>query len=283
MCGRFVSSSPPDELARYFGAAPPADAPLSPNFNVAPTVDVYAVMETAPRAEPAGEDTPQAREAAAGGGGPVRRVEAFHWGLVPGWAKDLSVGNRMINARSETIATKNAFRRPFARRRCIIPADGFYEWTKVPGHRKKQPYFIHRTDDEPLAFAGLWEVWRGPKDGGEGAGRTDDGNDGEERPFIRSCTIITTSANETMAAIHDRMPVILPPSAWDAWLDPANDDVEALGRLLVPAPPELITMHPVSIEVSNVRNKGPHLTEPVTVIDPDGRHEVAPARIQGRL
>ena len=200
---------------------------------------------------------------------------------MPGWAKDLSVGNRMINARSETIATKNAFRRPFARRRCIIPADGFYEWTKVPGHRKKQPYFIHRTDDEPLAFAGLWEVWRGPKDGGDGAGRADEGDDGEERPFIRSCTIITTSANETMAAIHDRMPVILPPSAWDAWLDPANDDVEALGRLLVPAPPELITMHPVSIEVSNVRNKGPHLTEPVTVIDPDGRHEVAPG--QGTL
>jgi putative SOS response-associated peptidase YedK len=288
VCGRFVSSSPPDELARYFGAAPPGDPPLSPNYNVAPTVDVYAVMETAPRVEPGGEAPPpdrgpEAGEATSSGGGAVRRVEAFHWGLVPGWAKDLSVGNRMINARSETIATKNAFRRPFARRRCIIPADGFYEWTKVPGHRKKQPYFIHRTDDEPLAFAGLWEVWRGPKDngaGGDGAGGADDG-EGEERPFIRSCTIITTSANETMAAIHDRMPVILPPSAWDAWLDPANDDVESLGRLLVPAPPELITMHPVSIEVSNVRNKGPHLTEPVTVIDPDGRHDVAPG--QGTL
>lgn len=280
MCGRFVSSSPPDELARYFGAAPPPDPPLSPNFNVAPTVDVYAVLETAPRPEPA---TEAPADATRSGGDPVRRLEACHWGLVPGWAKDLSVGNRMINARSETIATKNAFRRPFARRRCIIPADGFYEWTKVPGHRKKQPYFIHRTDDEPLAFAGLWEVWGGPKDGtgrvnGEDGGG-DGARDGDEPRFIRSCTIITTSANETMAAIHDRMPVILPPAAWDEWLDPTNDDVESLGHLLVPAPAELITMHPVSIEVSNVRNKGPHLVD--AVIDPDGRHEVAPG--QGTL
>ena len=204
----------------------------------------------------------------AGGADAARRLEAFHWGLVPGWAKDLSVGNRMINARAETIATKNAFRRPFARRRCIIPADGFYEWTKVPGHRKKQPYFIHRTDDEPLAFAGLWEVWRGPKDGGTVPGGH--GDDGEERPFIRSCTIITTSANETMAAIHDRMPVILPPSAWDAWLDPPTTTSRRSAACWCRRRPQLITMHPVSIEVSNVRNKGPHLTEPVTVIDPDG-------------
>jgi putative SOS response-associated peptidase YedK len=234
-------------------------------------VDVYAVAET----------------------GDVRRLDAFHWGLVPHWAKDLSVGNRMINARAETVGTRNAFRRPFARRRCIVPADGFYEWSKVPGHRKKQPYFIHRTDDEPLAFAGLWEVWRGAKgDAAADSGTADTGTadtgsagtgggSGDDRPFIRSCTIITTSANETMAAIHDRMPVILPPSAWDAWLDPDNADLETLGRLLVPAPARLITMHPVSIEVSNVRNKGPHLVEPVSVIDPDGKG--AAAQGQGSL
>ena len=117
--------------------------------------------------------------------------------------------------------------------------------------------------------------------GGVAGPKDDAGDADDDRPFIRSCTIVTTSANETMAAIHDRMPVILPPSAWDAWLDPANDDIEALGRLLVPAPAQLITMHPVSIEVSNVRNKGPHLTEPITVIDPDGRQVVAPG--QGTL
>src|SRR5215510_9246763 len=177
----------------------------------------------------------------------------------------------MINARAETLATKNAYKPALKRRRCLIPADGFYEWKKLPDSKRKQPYFISRPDGERFAFAGLWEVWRGPKDA--------EGNRTEDP--LRSCTIITTTPNDTMALIHDRMPVILPPSAWDAWLDPANDDVEALGRLLVPAPAELITMHPVSVEVSNVRNRGPHLSEPITVIDPDGTHAVAPG--QGTL
>jgi putative SOS response-associated peptidase YedK len=233
MCGRFVSASAPDEIARYFDAAAP-EALLEPSYNVAPTNDVYAVLDD----------------------GGVRRVGAFHWGLVPGWAKDPKVGSRMINARAETLASKNAYKPALKRRRCLIPADGFYEWKKLADAKRKQPYFAHRPDGEPLAFAGLWEVWRGPKDA-----------DGERGEALHSCTIITTTANETMAEVHDRMPVILPRSAWDAWLDPTNDDLETLGKLLVPAPAGLISLRPVSTQVNNVRNKGPELVDPAAPDD----------------
>lgn len=226
MCGRFVSASPPEEIAEYFGAVPVGD-PLEPHFNVAPTMDVYVVVQDA------GE----------------RRVDEFYWGLVPGWAKDMKIAARLINARSETAATNNSFKSSMAKRRCIVPADGFYEWKAVEGQKKKQPYFIHRTDDEQLAFAGLWAEWRGQVAG--------------EQVVVRSTTILTTSANETMAAIHDRMPVILPARAWDQWLDPTNVDVHTLQGLLVPAPPMLLTMHPVSTEVSNSRNEGEHLVDEI--------------------
>ncbi|HEY3143080.1 MAG TPA: SOS response-associated peptidase [Acidimicrobiales bacterium] len=230
MCGRFVSASPPDEIARYFDVDETALPELEVNYNVAPTNDVYAV--------------------AIDGG--IKRVEAFHWGLVPSWAKDPKIGSKMINARSEGIESKNAYRAAFKRRRCIIPADGFYEWQKQEGKKKKQPYYIQRPDGEPLAFAGLWEVWR-PKDAS--------GENQADEPPLRSCTIITTSANATMEPLHDRMPVILPPSAWEEWLDPSNDDLDTLGKLLVPAPPSLIVTHPVSTEVNSVRNNGPELIE----------------------
>jgi putative SOS response-associated peptidase YedK len=229
MCGRFVAASTPDEIARYFDAAVP-DALLPPNYNVAPTDDVYAVT-------------------AAGG---IRRVEAYHWGLVPSWAEGPKVGARMINARAETLATKGAFKAAFRRRRCIVPADGFYEWKRTGEARPrsrapKRPHFIHRPDGEPLALAGLWAVWRGPTEGDR----------------LRSATIVTTTANETIAGLHDRMPVILPASAWDAWLDPADDDLDMLGKLLVPAPASLVATYPVSTEVNSVRNQGPHLVERV--------------------
>ena len=227
MCGRFVSSSPPDQLAKYFDVEALGESLLDPNYNVAPTNDVYAVLES----------------------GGVRRMEPLHWGLVPFWAKELKIGNRMINARSETAATKNAFRSAFKKRRCIVPADGFFEWQKIEGSKTKQPYYIHRRDEEPLAFAGLWEVWRGPD------------RDWDEP--VTSCTILTTSANETMEKIHDRMPVILPPSAYDQWLDRDDDDVETLGKLLIPAPPSLLTMHTVATDVNKVQNKGPELIEHV--------------------
>jgi putative SOS response-associated peptidase YedK len=229
MCGRFVSSSPPDELAKYFDVEAVAESVLEPSFNVAPSQDVYVVLER----------------------GGLRRLDTFHWGLVPFWAKDPSTGTKMINARVESIAEKSAYRRAFQKRRCIIPADGFYEWKKVPGQKARQPYFIHRTDGEPMAFAGLWEVWRPAED----VERTGDP--------LRSCTIITGQPNEKIAEIHDRMPVMLPPSAWETWLDPENDDLEALGKLLVPAPASLLALHPVSRAVNNVRDNSPDMIEPV--------------------
>ena len=235
MCGRFVSSSSPDKIAEFFGASFEGGgvAPLPENFNVAPTNDVYAVLQA-----PSGE----------------REVQTFQWGLVPSWAKDVKIGSKMINARSETLAEKPAFKGLFTKHRLIVPMDGFYEWraagegaplTKA-GKPMKTPMFIHRADGEPLAVAGLWAVWR-------------DRAEGADAPWLHSCTVITTSANATMAPVHDRMPVLLPQSAWAEWLDPANRDVEALRRLLVPAPDGLLTMHPVSTEVNNVRNKGPEL------------------------
>ncbi len=237
MCGRYVSATPPDELARYFGAEiPEPETRLEPNHNVAPTQAVYAVFESA------GE----------------RRIDTFRWGLVPFWAKDPGIGNKMINARAETLATRNAYRRPFARRRCIIPADGFYEWTPISGPERKQPMFVSRTDGEPFAFAGLWEVWKD---------RTSLDRDGEPLELY-SCVVITGRPNQKMARIHDRMPVILPPSAWDQWLDRDNDDIETLERFLVPAPSRLLRIHPVARTVNNVRNNGSHLIEEVEIGDP---------------
>lgn len=224
MCGRYVSATPPDQIAAYFDATAP-EVVLPPSYNVAPTTDVYAVLSD----------------------GTARHVDAFHWGLIPWWAKDAKVGSRMINARAETLAERSAFRSAFERRRCLIPADGFYEWRKHATDPKgrKQPFFIHRPDGEPFAFAGLWELWRGPE---------------RDQEPLRSCTIITTGPNAEMARIHDRMPVILPASAWGRWLDPDMRDLDSLARLLVPAPPEITRMHAVSTDVNNVRNDRPDLT-----------------------
>jgi putative SOS response-associated peptidase YedK len=228
MCGRFVSTSPPDELAAYFGAEPASETVLEPNWNVAPTQDVLAVVE-ADRA---------------------RHLDAFHWGLVPSWAKDAKIGSRMINARAETLAEKSAFKKPFATRRCLVPADGFYEWKKLgPGKKpKKQPMYIHRADGKPLAFAGLWSIWRGP--------------DHDQEP-LRSLTIVTTDANGLMAPIHDRMPAILTEDRWAEWLDRDNHDLDGLGKLLVPIADDLLTVTPVAPLVNNVRNNGPELLDPV--------------------
>ncbi|MFP3906383.1 MAG: SOS response-associated peptidase [Acidimicrobiales bacterium] len=230
MCGRYVSSTPPDQLASYFGATLTAEELLDPEFNVAPTRAVWTVFDD----------------------GGTRRLDLARWGLVPRWAKDLSIGSRMINARSETVAEKNAFKKAFRRQRCIVPADGFYEWTAPRDGTRKQPWFVHRPDGEPFAFAGLWETWRGP--------------DREDEP-VRTCTILTGPANQKMAEIHDRMPVMLAPESWSTWLDPEVDDIDLLGRFLVPAPPQLISFHAVSTEVNDARNHGPHLVEPVEVAD----------------
>ena len=241
MCGRFVSASSPETIAEYFGATFAGET-LGENYNVAPTNDVYGVV--------ADEDGD-------------RRVEAFQWGLVPVWAKEAKIGAKMINARAETVAEKPAYKGVFKKHRCLIPMDGFYEWqagteggpVTAKGKPAKQPMFIHRVDGEPLAVAGLWSAWR-------------DKAAGDEAPWLHTTTVVTTSANGTMRPIHDRMPVILPQSAWAEWLDPNMHDIERLSGLLQPAADDLLTVHPVSTDVNNVRNKGSELIEPVELPAP---------------
>lgn len=237
MCGRFVSSHSADKIAEFFGASFEGEQALPANYNVAPTQDVYAVVANA-----AGE----------------REVQPFHWGLVPSWAKDIKIGTKMINARSETIAEKPAFRGPLKKHRLIIPMDGFYEWRQggpgaamsKAGKPLKTPMYIHRVDGQPLAAAGLWATWR-------------DRSAGPDAPWLHICTVITTAANDTMTPVHDRMPVLLAPQDWATWLDPTNNDLDELQHLLVPAPEDLLTMHAVSTAVNNVRNVGPELMQPV--------------------
>src|SRR5215203_5150139 len=192
MCGRYTLASPTERLAEEFGVDA-SSIELSPNYNVAPTQGVAAVLEE----------------------GGQRRLEVLRWGLIPPWADDPGIGSRMINARSETAPGKPSFRRAFRERRCLIPADGFYEWQRTNG--AKQPYYIHMEDGRPFAFAGLWESW----------------HNGRE---IRSCTIITTNPNEVAAPIHNRMPVILHPEDYEMWLDPDFDEREPLTALLKPYP-----------------------------------------------
>ena len=232
MCGRYVSSTPVGVLAERFEVEDVRAPDLGPRYNVAPTDEVYAVAE--------GKDG-------------TRRLGTFRWGLVPFWAKDPKVGNRMINARVETLQSK--FKRTLERRRCLIPADGFYEWQDRPAGQKKQPFFIHRKDGGPLAFAGLWEVWH-----------DDDHPDAEP---LRTCSIITTDANQVVARTHDRMPVMLPQDAWKAWLDVEQHDLDVIQGLLVPAEPSELEVYPVSTDVNSVRNDGDHLVEPLEGHEPN--------------
>lgn len=223
MCGRYTLTDPGDELIRHFQLQNlPED--YRPRYNIAPTQAVLAVVN-----------------------GDGRRAGRLRWGLIPSWAKDPAIGNRMINARSETIAEKPSFRTAFRRRRCLIPADGFYEWKQVNG--RKQPVRIVRRDRGVFAFAGLWESWRPP------------GGDDEE--VVYTCTIITTNANETLRPIHHRMPVILPPEAYDLWLDREIDDPEALLPLLQPRPDDELEAYPVATVVNNARNETPQCIEPL--------------------
>ncbi len=229
MCGRYTSVTTAAALASYFDVDEVVADELGARYNVAPTQEVYAVAR---------------REAAT-------RLGALRWGLVPSWADDPRIGSRMINARAESVAERPAFRQAFARRRCLVPADGYYEWQVGPTKGTRQPWYIHARDDQPLAFAGLWESWR-PR-GGSGSGT--------ER--IVSAAIVTTTANDALADLHDRMPVVLAPSSWEFWLDPANHDVTALQRLLEPAPPEEFERVAVRPLVNKVANDGPELLVPV--------------------
>ncbi|WP_354637924.1 SOS response-associated peptidase [Kitasatospora camelliae] len=241
MCGRFVSTTGPQDLVNLFGVTQwdPAET-LAPDYNVAPTKDVYAVLE-----RPA-KDTEVIQ----------RQLRVLRWGLVPSWAKDPSVGSRMINARVETVHEKPAFRRAFASRRCLLPADGFFEWTPLPvaeGEKpRKQPYFIAPADGTLMAMAGLYEFWRD---------RTRP--DGDPAAWLTTVTIITTEARDAAGRIHDRMPLAIDPADADAWLDPTRTDPDELRSLLhTPAGGEL-TATAVSAAVNNVRNNGPELIEAV--------------------
>jgi putative SOS response-associated peptidase YedK len=237
VCGRYAASRNPDDLVEEFETVETPEQALPPSYNVAPTQDVYAVVERPPRGEP---------EAAA-----VRTLRVVRWGLVPSWAKDPSIGNRMINARMETVADKPAFRRAFAKRRCLLPADGYFEWY---GQTKgtKQPFFIRPQDGGMLAMAGLYELWKDPS-------ASEDVDD----PWLWTCTVLTTSAPDDLGRIHDRMPLLVERDRYAQWLDPTRDDPEELTSLLVPAAPGRLAAYPVSTDVNNVRNNGAHLVEPI--------------------
>jgi putative SOS response-associated peptidase YedK len=240
MCGRFTLTSSPAEIAAFFGAERQG-LDHAPDYNVAPTTDIVTVVG-----------------AGAGGGG-GRTLELMHWGLVPSWAKDISIGSRMINARSETLAEKPSFRRAFVRRRCIVVADGFYEWQAVPGQKRRQPMYIARTDGDPLAFAGLWEIWH-PVGDPERTGME-----------LHSCTIVTCAANGKIAPVHHRMPVVLEKSDWSAWLDVEGTSAADATELLRASGDEVLTFHPVSTDVNRVGTNNAHLIDPV---EPDsGDHD----------
>lgn len=222
MCGRFTLTEPDvGVLLETFSLTHPPE-PLPPRYNIAPTQPVATVV----------------RE---NDGSTVLRM--MRWGLIPGWAKDPTIGARMINARSETLAEKPAFRNAFKRRRCLIVADGFYEWQKRAGG--KLPMFITLKDRQPFGFAGLYEIWTEPESGAS----------------LTTCTIITGPANELVAPIHDRMPIILPPEAYDLWLDPLETNTSRLAELLRPYPADAMMAYPVSPRVNAPTNDDPGLIE----------------------
>lgn len=246
MCGRYSASMSPADLAAVFDIRDEDvwTEALAPSWNVAPTDPVHAVLERRVKDEE-GEPTGEVR----------RQLRSMRWGLVPSWAKDLSIGARLVNARAESVAEKPAFRRALVARRCLLPADGYYEWLRLPDGRK-QPFFIQRRDGVPAAFAALYEIWRDPQAA-------------PDAELLWSCSVVTTAASPAVSEIHDRMPVLLEPTGWERWLDPEYADVEALRALLVPAPAGALEAYPVSTAVSNVRNNGPELREPVAADAPE--------------
>lgn len=259
MCGRFVASRPIDDVAQLF-EVDDVDVPdelAAPRWNIAPQAGVLAVRARRPKPEP---DAPPGAEPA------LRRgLTDFRWGLVPSWAKDLGVGAKAINARAETLVDKPAFRTALAKRRCIVPADAFYEWRRSDGGARggrggREPWCFSSPDGAVLAFAGLYEVWRpsDPEDRDQGPGWHDD--------WLLTCSIITTRASDVVAPIHNRMPVMLEPADWAAWLDPGGDVADLTG-LLRPAPDGALDAHPVSRAVNDARVEGPELVEPVALTE----------------
>lgn len=226
MCGRFVAATDPDGLARFFVVDERHDGDVAASYNVAPTDTVRAIAEHGGR----------------------RHLVALRWGLVPHWSDGSRSGPPLINARRETAAERPAFRDALRRRRCLVPADGFYEWLRHDDGGRT-PYFVHPTDRPAFAFAGLWDVWRDPQS--------------PDAPPLRSCTILTTAAEASLEQLHGRMPVVLPAASWDAWLDRDTTDAEAVRGVLDAATPGSIAWHEVSALVNAPRNDTPELVEPV--------------------
>lgn len=264
MCGRYAASKDPDELVEEFEVDVAPEKRLEPDYNVAPTRDVYAVLEREPK-----NDEGERIE-----GEPVRQLRVVRWGLVPSWAKDVSIGNRLVNARSETIAEKPSFKRAFAKRRCLIPADGYYEWytpAAIEGVKKKpakQPFFLHPADGSTMAMAGLYELWRDP-----------DKPDDDPHAWLWSMTILTTTATDAAGQIHDRMPMTVARSHWSDWLDPTMNDMPHAQSLLLPLSDVGLEIYPVSTLVNNVRNNGPHLLDPAPFDDLPGTAESGQASL----
>ncbi|MFC5662481.1 SOS response-associated peptidase [Kitasatospora misakiensis] len=244
MCGRFAASSRPEDIVELFGVEQwdPAET-LAPSWNVAPTERAFVVLDRVPK----------------GAAEPVRQLRVLRWGLVPQWARSPETAVKMINARSDTVHEKPAYRQAFASRRCILPVDGYYEWQTVPAERgrpRKKPFFVSRADGLPLALAGLYEFWRNravPSEHPEG--------------WLVTFTVVTTEAEELLAPIHERMPLFLDPGSFDDWLDPGSSEPEELRRLLIPPPPGVLRATPVSPEVGSIRNNHAGLTEPYVEVE----------------
>ena len=233
MCGRYRLSRRKQLVDEYFGTDS-GESDWNPRYNIAPTQPVVTIRQNV-------------RE-------PVRRPSIMRWGLVPSWAKDPSIGYKTINARAETVATTPSFREPFKSQRCLIPADGFYEW--VRNGKAKQPYCFEVNDGQIFAFAGLWDRWTNPQ--------------GES---IESCTILTTTPNSLLSDIHDRMPVILTPADYELWLDPAFTNIASVSEMLKPFEPSLMRRYPVSTRVNHVVNDDAECAKPVEL-------DAAPAQAQ---
>ena len=253
MCGRYASARKRQDLLEEFRIERDRVVDdLEADYNVAPTKPVYAVLTRGERGSAAGAGE------RAGSAGPAkdvaRELRVVRWGLVPSWAKDPAIGSRMINARVETVDSKPSFRSAFTKRRCLLPADGFYEWLKVEqdGKTRKQPYYIHRADDGELAFAGLYELWRDKSQ-----------PDDHPRAWLWTTVIITTTAPDEAGRIHDRMPMVIDPAQWGDWLDPANNDPARVHPLLLPAAGSGLVSYPVGTDVNYVRNNGPGLIKPL--------------------
>jgi putative SOS response-associated peptidase YedK len=225
MCGRYLLISRPERLAKAFGAR--IGGEIAPRYNIAPTQLVPAVRVDAETG--------------------VRKLDMLRWGLIPSWATDPQIGNRMINARAESAGKKPSFRDAMRYRRCLIPADGFYEWKTMPRGRK-QPYLVQMADEQPFALAGLWERWRGSED-----------------EVVESCTVLTTEANEMVATIHNRMPVIVRPMDYARWLDPAEQAPEQLRDIFEPYPVEEMMCRPVSAHVNDPKHEDAQCIEPTSL------------------